>query len=223
MPRHRHPTQMTVQATQKKLGDMLYLFESSTTTHRCLITAHGGYWFGTRRFTVPRGVTISLYAPHGTALIDPGIDFLKADAVVQPEEVIRGGAKCYDYQLSKFQGRHGSQNETYQAINRSVTTGDQDVGALQRDANLALDRGDEGTLNQLLVMASTNRNAHVVTVRNRWFNKLGVSLTHVISKVRKSYPEVTEFHCSHCRSNVLRQALNEASNVMGRVFGGRAA
>jgi len=103
--KHAHPQQMKVQDIQKKLGNKLYIFPASSTSHRCMITAHGGYWVGTSKFKVPSGVTLYFYTQH------------------------------------------------------------------------------------------------VVTIRNRWYSS-GVSLSYLIKKVRAAYPDVTEFHCSHCRSKM---------------------
>ena len=200
MAKHQFPAQMKVQDIQKKLGDRLYIFESSTTSHRCLITAHGGYWAGTKKFTVPNGVTLHFYAPHGNVLSDPGISFLYNQPDMKPTETITGGHPCYNYILSKYQGRHGSQKETYEAIAGSVTGVDTRLQNYQSDLNKALDKGNERVVGVLLKGAAGLRNAHVVTIRHRRL-RTDVNLKYVIDKVRESYPEVTEFHCSHCRSN----------------------
>ena len=200
MSKHKHPDQMNIQNIQKPLGDRLYIFESSLTTHRCMITAHGGYWMGTGKFTIPQGITIYLYAPHGTVLSDPGIDFLTNEKGNEPIDILQGGSQCWNYILSKYQGRHGSQKETYQSIASHVKKNDDIISGFNESINTALDKGNEVAANKMINYAIKNRGAHVVTIRHRRF-KADVNLKHVIDKVTAAYPDVTEFHCSHCRSN----------------------
>lgn len=197
---HTYPQQMTQQNNQVALGDRLYLFESDTTSHRALITAHGGYWAGTKKFRVPEGVSVYFYTPHGTVLSDPGISFLK-DGSKEPTRILKGGDECFNYILSKYQGRHGSQKETYEAIAKSVKKGDEVINNYQKDINHAFDHGKDKMAVVMMRHAMANKNSHVVTIRNRRL-KSDINLKYVIDTVRASYPEVTEFHCSHCRSNI---------------------
>jgi hypothetical protein len=200
MPSHTKPEEMKTQSNQKKLGDRLYIFESSKGSHSCMISAHGGYWIGTGKFTVPQGITIYLYSQHGTVLSDPGIGFLTKDDGIQPVETLTSGQKCYKYMLSKYQGYHGSQKETYKKISEKVDDVDKRVDLYQNDINKMLDKGGQEKNINVLLTSNATRASHIVTIRNRRL-KTDVNLEFVVKKVLKSYPSVTEFHCSHCRSN----------------------
>jgi len=100
------------------IGRHLYLFTAKVPTDECLISAHGGGLSGNVMFSVPSGVSVHFYVPHGFTLQDPGIAL--AAARRQPTETVVGPGQCHDYELSKFQGRHGNNAETYESISTRV-------------------------------------------------------------------------------------------------------
>ncbi|AKT41135.1 putative adhesin [Chondromyces crocatus] len=70
----------------------------------------------------PSYAPLFLYASHGVTLVDPGVDKVLA---VKAKERIAPSADVQDYDLSKFQGKHGGGGkdtppETYDGIRRAI-------------------------------------------------------------------------------------------------------
>jgi hypothetical protein len=195
---------MAKPAAATAIGDDLYLFRSRIPSEECLISAHGGTAGGNALFDVPAGVTVNFYTFHGFSLMDPGLALARTRP--KPKEQIAGPGKSHDYFLSKYQGRHGGANETYDDID----------GAIRAEAKRTLDV--RGKLRQLkgagvtgpkLAMAQGNVDAahpfSVVTIRNRFFSG-AVRLSDVVRQVRVVAPELRVFHCSFCRTSMQHDA-----------------
>ncbi len=130
-------------ANKIEIGRNLYLFSKSAgkNANDLVITAHGSYkskdLIGT---TVPSGVTLHFLVRENFALKDPGLDgFLKNRHNYIGEDKYAGQA-VRNYELTKYQGKHSNDAETYMDIATNV---DSQPGM--------------GTYN-------------VLTVRNRWSN-----------------------------------------------------
>ena len=185
------------------VGRYAYLFKSSTNLVDCVITAHGGYVFENRNFEVPAGVTLQFFAEHGNTLTDPGMGSLMRDlAMAVPAETVEAGEDCHNYLLSKFQGRHGSADETYESIMRNISDADKSRLEVRDNIGVAAMRGNDKAVKKLLEILGKKKGASVVTIRNRWDVFAGVPLADVIKGVRKAAPSISTFYCSFCRSDM---------------------
>jgi hypothetical protein len=185
------------------VGRYIYLFKSNTNLVDCVISAHGGYVFENRSFEVPAGVTLSFFAEHGNTLTDPGMAKLMAQlADAQPAETLTGGQLCKNYLLSKYQGRHGSKDETYDSIKADIEKADKQRLDFQAGIGIAALKGNKPGVQMLLRGLAHSSGASVVTIRNRWNVLFGIPLADVIKEVRKVAPGLSDFYCSFCRSNM---------------------
>jgi hypothetical protein len=147
----------------------MYLMKPSTHAARgpdaevhLLISAHGAVLPGS--FTIPAGLDLHFYGKHSAAIRDPGAyDIMKGN--YQVLETQRGGDTCSNYLLSKYQEEGG--DETYESLQANL---DMNAGAISRLANRTA--------------VITDRNFafefDVLTIRNRWHHKLGVSFSTVL-------------------------------------------
>ena len=178
------------------IGRHLYLFTAKVPTDECLITAHGGAFSGNKMFDVPPGVKLNFYVPHGFTLQDPGLALVYSRPA--PSEMVVGPAQCHEYDLSKYQGRHGNNSESYDDISSAVHNESMNLVRRRRavaDARPGIKR--QIAQDQL----SQVRPFNVVTIRNR-FGSSGVHLSDVITQVRQVVPMIRVFHCSFCRSHM---------------------
>lgn len=188
------------------LGSKLYFFKSATSSHDVLISAHGGYYKANKTFDVPgtgKDVEIIFYAPHGSTLSDPGMMIMKGN--FQDAGSVFSGNKCIDYELSKYQGRHGGQPgkpaETYDSIASTVEDEDRRLVRQFEKMLAAAGKGNQQMAKGAIDQITAGRTMNVVTIRNRWHSS-DVWLKDVVAMVRKAYPGIKRFHCSFCRSLV---------------------
>ncbi|MEO0558470.1 MAG: putative adhesin [Bacteroidota bacterium] len=185
------------------VGNNYYLFKSPVPTSECLISAHGGHG-RERHFVVPPGVTLHFYAFHGFIQSDPGINFLTDNPI--PKETIKGLAgqqvKCHDYGLTKYQGRHNTQGETYGSIQNKVNRTARNIKSSTEAFVRYVSKGgsDEKNIDAMLATMGSYRPIDIVTVRNRTFSGERM-LSDLIQKVRIASPGTNVFHCSFCRSS----------------------
>ncbi len=185
------------------VGRYVYLFKSSTNLVDCVISAHGGYMFENRSFNVPKGVTLKFFAEHGNTLTDPGMKNLMAQlADAKPVQTINAGESCKNYLLSKYQGRHGAEDETYDSIMRDIEKADQTRMNFQGDIGKAALKGNQRGVQVLLKGLARNSGASVITIRNRWDVVFGIELKDVLNDVLKVAPSLHNFYCSFCRSDM---------------------
>ncbi|MBW6399862.1 hypothetical protein KPL78_18530 [Roseomonas sp. HJA6] len=181
---------MPTPAGAEEIGRYIYLFRAQTEDQTCVIDAHGGFVFENRSFTVPAGVTLKFYTPHGSAVIDEGqfaLNVAQFDYTVAEE--ITGGQPCHNYLLAKAWGTH--------------TFGDDedDKRITYARAEAMLDAQDDRRTRQTQRFgAPMDSVASLVTIRNRWDLWTGIPLETVIHEVRQVMPTLTTFHCTFCRS-----------------------
>ncbi len=169
------------------VGDKLYLFKSTENATDCLISAHGGYYKQNRSFTVPNGVQLLFYGEHKKVLADPGLKMMHQVKGLEVVDTFAGGSKdCPDYILSKYQGSHNTNNETYESILAEI--GIEDTKHAKVSA-----RGASGAAQLKWVGAMS-----VLTIRNR-FLRADLNLSYVIKEAVAAMPTLTTFHCSFCR------------------------
>lgn len=182
-----------------ELGDLLYLLLPTTPTDRVVISAHGGHAVlsKTNQFVVPSDVVLQFYSDDTKSVLDPGFNnFYRQEAA--PKEIITEGEKSFDYLLSKYQGKHGNADETYESIAKVVNDTVAAKSNLQGfAARASSDKGRDGFLRS----ASREKVAAVVTVRNRWF-KGEATLSLVVDAVKTAAPSIVIFDCLFCRSTL---------------------
>ncbi len=207
---------MSTPTGAKALGRYLYLFKSRSNSVDCIVSAHGGYIFENSGFTVPQGVTLRFYSPHSSSLIDPGLgSFQRAAAQAIPVQTVKGGEICCNYLLSKYQGRHGNEDETYESIAKGVNEIDMGrqglFGALMKAGDTKNPRADNQE--KLLLALGRNIGGSVLTVRNRFDVVFGIKLSDAIAAARKEMPTLREFYCIFCRANMLGEDANPDGHV----------
>jgi hypothetical protein len=198
------------------LGRHFYLFKSKTNSTDCIISAHGGYISEIFAFDVPRGVTLRFYSPHSSTLIDPGLgSFQRKESRALAIEILHGGERCKNYRLQKYQGHHGNENETYESIANGVLQQDLVRGSMfgklmraKHDPNSTPDY-----LQNLLIDLGRQYGGSVLTVRNRWDAKLGVSLSDAIDAARTEMPTIRNFFCLFCRANMLGEDEHQPGQI----------
>ena len=177
------------------LGSKLYFFRSASSSNDVLISAHGGYYKGTKSFTVPgkrQDVQIIFYARHGAALQDPGMELIKYR--YQQKEIYFSEGLCMNYALSKFQGRHAGQPgqpaETYQSIADHID--DEEKRATDWFNKAVASKAKGESIKPATGQIGMIREMNVVTVRNRWrlgeFGLRDIYLSEVVKLVRHAYP-----------------------------------
>ncbi len=129
-----------------KLGHRFLLWTSERAQARTLVVStHGYYLPWTKTTAIPNGTELRTYAPHGFALVDPGIHRVVSQragpfsllttvdntpamalpAYAATDKVLAGTSlpgRIKNYTLSKFQG---TRNETYQDIHNVVRNSNQ--------------------------------------------------------------------------------------------------
>jgi hypothetical protein len=182
---------------KQEVGSNLYLFTAQIMKYHdtSVIDAHGGYDSSTKKFTVPAGVTLVFYVSHGAIQNDFGLHKFRDSPTVY--ETRPPGSDCWDYSLSKYQGRHagteGKPAETYETVDQDVVAVEEELNKRQKYAN-----------NPAYLKAVGNKPLptvfDVVTIRNRAFGG-DMTLSTVIEKVRKVHP-YKSIHCFFCRSSM---------------------
>jgi hypothetical protein len=188
-----------------EISSQCYLFKSATNSNDCLISAHGGYVSENRSFKVPAGLNLIFYGPHGAALQDPEIyEFAKKSSKAIPLEIFRGGEKCRNYLLTKYQGAHAGASgtevvESYEQVERAVSNRDfQRTDKFKRLLSASPD-AQRAVYEEL----SNDWGGSVLTIRNRWNVFFGVPLQDALKAAKKAMPSLRNFHCIFCRSYML--------------------
>ncbi len=181
------------------VSDRLYLFKAHDDSKTCIISAHGGREKKNAGvFRVPADTVLRFYAEDTFCVLDPGFkEFYYKEAV--PREILSEGDECFDYCLTKYQGRHNTQGESYSMIAQTIAKAfaARETGAAQ--LKKAMEKGASDKVKRTLANAvAVNKTPAVVTVRNRQF-KADLTLSQVIGLVKAVSPEMTVFDCSFCR------------------------
>ncbi len=184
------------------LQDRLYLFKPHDDSRICIISAHGGRETNNAStFRVPEDTILRFYSEDTFSVLDPGFsNFYTKEAV--PREVLSEGDECYDYCLSKYQGRHNSSqnNETYSSIAQTISNAFHSRELASGQLKQAIEKNAPDKVKRSLGnLVARHKTPSVVTIRNRVF-KADLTLSQVIDMVKLTSPEITLFDCSFCRS-----------------------
>ena len=164
-----------------RIGKTLYLWQHRPGyyANSCVISAHGSYPSAPDYFQIPAGVTLHFYVAHGILQPDFGLRNLILGKV--PTESVNGNGhrRIIDYWLSKYQGSHSENNETYASIGKDLSYIDE--------------YNDMAAAAEHPVFSAVD----VVTIRNR-FKLYLTTMGSVITSVRRVHLYNT-FHCFFCR------------------------
>jgi hypothetical protein len=195
----KFPQGVNALSLKLEIGNELYLFriDPKDFVKQLVISAHGGYDDSTPHFSVPaypgfQG--LRFYTTHGTVQMDMGIGgFAAGDRAVTDD--IGPGANCWDYALSKYQGRHSSGAETYDSIGRDLEATVEKLWKYARGM-----ASSSPGIRKVYQQKGMPQIFDVLTIRNRfWMGDL--SLSKVLKRVMKvhAYQQV---HCYFCRSKM---------------------
>ena len=149
---------------------------------KCIISAHGGQSIINSTFKVKQNQKFVFYAPHGYTLKDPSIVPILTGRAKSNQTISSG--KCPDYQLSKYQGSHSDNFETYQSIEQASWSKQQWV--------------EFGIEPHLVGDVVTSPHMDVVTIRNR-HGRTEPSLHELVAVLKDYGWGYEEYHCSFCR------------------------
>ncbi len=184
------------------VNDRLYLFKPHGDSTTCIISAHGGR--ATKNagtFRLPADTIVRFYSEDTFSVLDPGFaEFYQNEAV--PREILSEGDECFDYCLTKYQGRHNSANvnESYSLIAQTISRAfnSREIASSQLEKAVKANASDR--IKKILGTAvARNKTPAVVTIRNRILHT-DLTLSKVIAMVKTAAPEIVLFDCSFCRS-----------------------
>jgi len=179
-------------AVRMELGNQQYVFQddSGDRADELLITSHGHYWMGlTGSVTVPSWTTLYFFGPHQAALLDPGVQ--KVSFGMKSYEKAGPGTTVRDYTLSKYQGSHGSEDETYASIKSDID--------YNRDIIERAKEATEAQLQPILDSGVKFEKFDVLTVRNRRL-RVDPNLSSVLNQLEAANMQYPHILCSFCRS-----------------------
>jgi hypothetical protein len=206
-------------ATITVLNDHMKLHRLNHTSSKHILISSHGHWqdhFG--EFDVPEGTTLIFYCDDGDTQSDTGAaSFLQGTGVAfKDENVLKYGARCKNYHLTKFQGRHGRPSETYQAIGGWLANRPdwiQQVNDAVAEFEQLKDKGTKLSSVQRGLWEQLQKNidyfgspsipdVDVITIRHRpLLAQEGALLEDVIQAAQAHNQDYTFFHCSFCRAH----------------------
>jgi hypothetical protein len=180
--------------TVLSLEGRMYLFLPKAGTDRVIISAHGGRSKTTKDFRVPSDAVLRFYSEDTNVVLDPGFDSFYAKEAA-PKEIVYESETCFNYELSKYQGSHNTQGETYQSIAKTINRVAKTKDTLLTQAGKQTDAGKKS---RLLTGAAREKLAAVLTIRNRVLRG-DVNLAYAIDQVKAAAPQIVIFDCLFCR------------------------
>jgi len=182
----------------QKIGSTLYLYRMLDTgfCDDVVITAHGGYYPTTAHFDVPALPSFEglfFYVPHGTVQTDFGIGGFAGVERKVVDPIAAPGTDCWDYLLSKYQGRHSNNAETYDSIERDMNATTEAVRKHAKGLSNLKTRA-------VYEKKSAPRIFDVVTIRNRVLSG-DQNLRSVLTRVMQ-VNVYRRIHCYFCRSPI---------------------
>ena len=230
-------------ALQRNIGTELYLFtqDDGVPAPHLVISAHGGFYplpklgpvLGPGWLRVPQGMELLFYVADAETLIDPRVDSVLSHT---PVEVKQGGELTRNYMLSKFQGRHSDNAETYASLKTNLDGNRTQVDLQETmlreqgiDLSVPMDTAERVQLYEDTLAAATPADAmklkgawmtrriekyDVLTVRNRTTGPRtaivnGVTLKEALAAV--SHLGYRTIHCNFCRSSMVKECPDVAA------------
>lgn len=183
-----------------EVGQHLYFFSPHSDTNICIISAHGGRKArNANEFIVPPDTILRFYSEDKNSTLDPGFgEFYGKEAA--PREIVSEGERCFDYGLTKYQGRHNKANETYGSIAKTIGKTFANRERYLAELASAESKGSADKVKRVIgAMVAKQKLPAVVTVRNRLFRP-ELALSDVIAGVKSIAPNIILFECFFCRS-----------------------
>ncbi len=174
------------------VGSKIYLWHGESRKDTVVISSHGGFTHQNKPFKVPAYMTVQFMAPHGYILKDPGLQTAAVGAVPSFDNYT-ASKQCPDYELTKYQGRHGGEKETYEFIGR-----DMHRGARIRQFEAINKSIGAPQMTELEKEQIKNVVADIITVRNRKFMK-APTLSEIIATLEKNKIRYKNVVCAFCR------------------------
>lgn len=137
---------------------------------------------------------VFFYGPHGYTLKDPGVYGITTRTIPWLEKCV-ANRLAQDYELTKFQGRHGKGGETYEFIGKTMHPGHYEAYIEKMFPNPVF-RADA-----MKQVAGKSVAMDVITIRNRrvFSNPTLFSLILALQNRGFNYREI---HCSFCRGGL---------------------
>lgn len=168
---------------QETIGENLYYFRSlaePANRRDCLVMAHGGWTEGGPTFTVPDGITVHFYVPHGATAANPSVQIHILERSNYADRNVYGpGSTCFNYNLGKVLGHGGD------------ITGSDYYGMVE----VFMDQAGAG-----VSRGGRNWAPNIVSVRNRVFKGRFVNLESLIGQVKAAHSDITTFYVLACRA-----------------------
>jgi hypothetical protein len=99
---------------------------TGTGNSEMIISSHGGRSLmggrsigtGFKKPKVPVGMSLAFYGPDRSVLVAGTVkyEFINHNLAGQPYKIKNAGDRYVDYELTKFQGYHGNEDETYDVV-----------------------------------------------------------------------------------------------------------
>jgi hypothetical protein len=156
--------------------------------------AHGGWTEGGPSFTVPAGITVHFYIPHGATAANPSVQMhILERSNYADRHVYRGGDACYNYSLAKVFG-HGA-----------------DVGSADyySQVEVYMDQAGAG-----VERGGRNWAPNLVSVRNRMLHSRSVTLESLIYQVKAAHADISNFYVLACRAVFSRGSWTKRSRIL---------
>jgi len=145
------------------------------TSDTAIISAHGETAYINGNF--PRGAyTLVYFGPHGSTLVDPGLQKFFECGVVEVESYTFPNFG-QDYELTKYQSKHNKMGETHDLIQSLVG-------------------GFPGISPDIITVSKETSTMGVI---KRELLGEGIQLSTLITEVRGAGYNYTSFHCAFCR------------------------
>ncbi len=187
-----------------EIGKRIYLWSrkkgaQSPGVKQCVISAHGGQSkINGMGNTNNAAASLVYYAPHGYILTDPSLMGIMDGSAKPVETVVSTSSQ--DYELSKYQGRHGSKSETYERIGGMAERIEEDLANMELAIGQFKSLGKDSRAEEVEARLNKMKNKmDIVTIRNRRFVKGDVLLSEVVNGLAKAGYKYDVIHCSFCR------------------------
>ena len=193
------------------IGDWIYLwvakdgdYPAAAKGKEVMITSHGIQTKNVDIFDIPGGYEVAFYAPDGAILQDPGFIGVATNAI-QPFASFKD--KSRNYELSKFQGKHGGKSETYGTIQSFLANNEENVinhkkvlddfEKLEKDGKLT-DPMMKSMFEQAKKVKIPSLSMDIITIRNRKLKGSSPTLKDVLKVLSDSNFKYKTIHCSFC-------------------------
>ncbi len=158
-------------ATRIKIGDQAYLWMPGAQSSIAVVSCHGGVL--PKTFVMPPGSVFKFYSlPTKSAY--GSLEKTLYDDQVKETKIANHAKQSWnvidDYDLSKFQGKHGGNSESYDDVRRFVDEHSQNVLTLRNRKSVFADKSEQ----------------------NR-------TLSFLVTQLSIRFPHITEYRCLFCR------------------------